>query len=143
MVFWYSQDFNVTPPVALAGFAAAAVAKADPMETSFQAWKFAKGLYIIPLFMVFNPEIIMGGPVEVVIWNGALALVGTVAFVAVLEGFFQRKMHVAIRAALLAAGIGCLSPYPAAEVAGLITAIVILAHNTFLAHREGKLVSPI
>jgi TRAP-type uncharacterized transport system fused permease subunit len=32
-----------------------------PMETSIQAWKYAKGLYLIPAFMVFNPEIIVGG----------------------------------------------------------------------------------
>ena len=143
VVFWYSQDSNVTPPVALAGFAAAAVAKADPMATSVQAWKFAKGLYIIPLFMVFNPEIIVGGPVPVVLWNGALALVGTIAFVAVLEGFFQRPLHPVLRAVLLAAGIGCLSPYPAAEIAGFVGSIAILAHNAFLAHREGRLVSPV
>lgn len=70
VVFWYSQDSNVTPPIALAGFAGAAIAGSKPMETSFQAWKFAKGLYLIPLFMVFNPEIIVGGPVAIVIWNG-------------------------------------------------------------------------
>ncbi|MGO3770111.1 MAG: TRAP transporter permease, partial [Vreelandella alkaliphila] len=69
VVFWYSQDSNVTPPIALAGFAGAAIAGSKPMETGFQAWKFAKGLYLIPLFMVFNPEIIVGGPVPVVVWN--------------------------------------------------------------------------
>ena len=42
--------------------AASAVAGSKPMETSFQAWKYAKGLYLIPLFMVFNESIILGGP---------------------------------------------------------------------------------
>jgi TRAP transporter 4TM/12TM fusion protein len=46
VVFWYSQDSNVTPPVALAGFAGAAIAGSKPMETSLQAWKYAKGLYL-------------------------------------------------------------------------------------------------
>jgi hypothetical protein len=69
VVFWYSQDSNVTPPIALAGFAGAAIAGSKPMETGFQAWKFAKGLYIIPLFMVFNPEIIIG---YMVLYLGAL-----------------------------------------------------------------------
>jgi TRAP-type uncharacterized transport system fused permease subunit len=61
VVFWYSQDSNVTPPWrwrVLPGGGGGA----KPMETSVQAWKFAKGLYLIPLFMVFNPEIIYGGP---------------------------------------------------------------------------------
>jgi hypothetical protein len=48
IVFWYSQDANVTPPVSLASFAGAGVAGANPMRTAFTSWKLAKGLYIIP-----------------------------------------------------------------------------------------------
>ncbi|WP_417582137.1 TRAP transporter permease [Pelagibacterium sp.] len=138
VVFWYSQDSNVTPPVALAGFAAAAIARSGPMETSVQAWKFAKGLYIIPMFMVFNPEIILGGPLLVVLWNGALALVGTVAFVAVLEGFFQTRMHIILRILLCLGGIGCLSPYPVAEIVGFLGSIAILGHNAWMARRDDR-----
>lgn len=90
VVFWYSQDSNVTPPVALAGFAGAAIAGSKPMETSVQAWKYAKGLYLIPLFMVFNEEIILGGPLPMVLWSGAIAILGLVAFAAVLEAFLWR-----------------------------------------------------
>jgi len=67
VVFWYSQDSNVTPPVALAGFAGAAIAGSKPMETSVQAWKFAKGPSPIPSFMVFNEPIILGGPLSAVL----------------------------------------------------------------------------
>ncbi|MGB7271267.1 MAG: TRAP transporter fused permease subunit, partial [Albidovulum sp.] len=87
VVFWYSQDSNVTPPVALAAFAGAAIAGSKPMETSFQSWKFAKGLYLIPLFMVFNESIILGGPIPLVIWNGFLAIIALTAFAACLEGY--------------------------------------------------------
>ncbi|RTZ93042.1 MAG: TRAP transporter permease, partial [Deltaproteobacteria bacterium] len=48
IVFWYSQDANVTPPVSLASFAAAGIAGANPMRCAFASWKIAKGLYIIP-----------------------------------------------------------------------------------------------
>ena len=88
LVFWYSQDSNVTPPVALAAFAAAAIAGSKTMETSVQAWKFAKGLYIIPLYMVFNPEIIIGGDLMLVLWKGLMIIVGLMAFVAAIEGYF-------------------------------------------------------
>ena len=57
------------------------------METSIQAWKFAKGLYLIPLFMVFNEPIIVGGPLPLVLWNGLIAIIALVAFAAALEGF--------------------------------------------------------
>jgi len=45
VVFWYSQDSNVTPPVCLAAFTAAGIAGARPMATGFESWKIAKGLY--------------------------------------------------------------------------------------------------
>ena len=90
------------------------------------------------MFMVFNPEIIIGGPLPTVVWNGALALVGTVAFVAVLEGFFQTRMHLILRVLLCLGGIGCLSPYPAAEIAGFLGCIAILGHNTWLAWRNDR-----
>lgn len=136
VVFWYSQDSNVTPPIALAAFAASAIAKSPVMETSVQAWKYAKGLYIIPMFMVFNPEIIMGGPIEIVLWNGALAVAGTVAFVAVLEGFMFTRIPLVLRGVLLVAAIGCLSPWPAAEVFGIAASVGILAVNFLIARRK-------
>ena len=136
VVFWYSQDSNVTPPIALAAIAASAIAKSPPMATSLQAWKFAKGLYLIPLFMVFNPEIIIGGPTWVVIWNGLLALVGLIAMVAVLEGFMFTRINMAMRGSLTLGAIGCLWPEPWFEVAGLAAIIVLLTFNFFAARRH-------
>jgi len=45
----------VTPPVCLAAFAAAAIAKTPPMATGFTAWRVAKGLYIIPILFAYTP----------------------------------------------------------------------------------------
>ncbi|MGD8498269.1 MAG: TRAP transporter fused permease subunit, partial [Chromatiales bacterium] len=55
LIFWLSQDSNVTPPVCLAAFAAATIAKSPPMATGFTAWKLAKGLYIVPLLFAYTP----------------------------------------------------------------------------------------
>ncbi|MHB2267424.1 TRAP transporter permease [Aliihoeflea sp. PC F10.4] len=139
VVFWYSQDSNVTPPIALAAFAGAAIAGSKPIETSFQAWKFAKGLYIIPLFMVFNPEIIIGGPVHLVIWNGVVALVALVAFVAMLEGYLFERIDIVGRGILLAGGIGCLWPSVPAEIVSVAAIIGILGYNYVTAQRSGAL----
>ncbi len=141
VVFWYSQDSNVTPPIALAAFAASAIAGSKPVETSFQAWKFAKGLYIIPLFMVFNPEIIIGGPVPLVIWNGVIALVALVAFVAVLEGYLFERIDWVSRGILTAAGIGCLWPSIPIEVVSFVAIVGILGFNYMTARKTGALVS--
>ena len=129
LVFWYSQDSNVTPPVALAGFAGAAIAGSKPMETSVQAWKYAKGLYLIPLFMVFNEEIILGGPLPLVLWGGAIAVLGLVAFAAVLEGFLWRPMQIWMRVLLLPGIVALFWPSLTVEIAGAALTVALLALN--------------
>ncbi|MDN7131003.1 TRAP transporter permease [Halomonas sp. MC140] len=136
VVFWYSQDSNVTPPIALAGFAGAAIAGSKPMETSFQAWKFAKGLYLIPLFMVFNPEIIMGGPVPVVIWNGVIAILALGAFAAALEGYLFTRMSWLPRLAITAAIIGVFYPSLMTEIAGVVVMVVVIGANWLASKRQ-------
>nr|WP_295712003.1 TRAP transporter permease [uncultured Halomonas sp.] len=136
VVFWYSQDSNVTPPIALAGFAGAAIAGSKPMETSFQAWKFAKGLYLIPLFMVFNPEIIMGGPVPVVIWNGVIAILALGAFAAALEGYLFTRMSWLPRLAITAAIIAVFYPNLLSEIAGVAVMVFAIGANWLASKRE-------
>lgn len=136
VVFWYSQDSNVTPPIALAGFAGAAIAGSKPMETSFQAWKFAKGLYLIPLFMVFNPEIIIGGPVPVVIWNGVIAILALGAFAAALEGYLFTRMSWLPRIAITAAIFGVFYPNLMTEIAGVVVMVVAIGANWLASKRE-------
>ncbi len=89
IIFWLSQDSNLTPPVCLAAFAAAAIAKTDPIKTGFESWKVGKGLYIIPLLFAFSP-IITGGWIErfeVFIF----AMFGIMAFASTIENFGIQK----------------------------------------------------
>lgn len=138
VVFWYSQDSNVTPPVALAGFAGAAIAGADPMKTSFQAWKYAKGLYLIPLFMVYNESIILGGPVPLVIWNGLIACLALAAFAAALEGFLFAPMRLWQRVLVIPGTVGIFWPDIAWEAAGAALLVGLLALNWVEGRRRDR-----
>lgn len=95
IVFWYSQDANVTPPVSLASFAGAGVAGANPMRTAFTSWKLAKGLYIIPIIMAYRPLLGMGAGYELLHWQVGLAMIttllGLIAFASAIERFFIRR----------------------------------------------------
>jgi len=73
IIFWLSQDSNVTPPVCLTAFAAAAIAGTPQMRTGFTAWKIAKGLYIVPLLFAYSPLI-----------SGLLDVTGLILFLAIL-----------------------------------------------------------
>ncbi|MBU0925299.1 TRAP transporter fused permease subunit [bacterium] len=90
IIFWLSQDSNLTPPVCLAAFAAAAIAKTPPMETGLVSWKIGKGMYIIPLLFAFTP-LVTGDwyeRFEVFIF----AFFGILSFSIVMEGFWDKKM---------------------------------------------------
>jgi TRAP transporter 4TM/12TM fusion protein len=141
VVFWYSQDSNVTPPVALAAFAGAAIAGSKPMATSLQAWKYAKGLYLIPLFMVYNESIIVGGPLPLVLWNGFIAIVALTAFAAMLEGFLFAPMRSWVRAACLPGIVAVFWPSVQVEAAGTALLLALLWLNWVNA-RTGDWISP-
>lgn len=57
IIFWLSQDSNVTPPICLASFAAAAIAGTKPIATGLTSWKLAKGLYLVPVLFAYSPLI--------------------------------------------------------------------------------------
>jgi TRAP-type uncharacterized transport system fused permease subunit len=79
LIFWYSQDANVTPPVCLAAYTAAGIAGSRPLETGLESWKLAKGLYLIPLLFIYTP-ILFEGPAWQVIETAAIGLLGLYCF---------------------------------------------------------------
>ncbi|MGD8388633.1 MAG: TRAP transporter permease [Desulfobacteraceae bacterium] len=91
IVFWYSQDANVTPPVALESFAASGIAGSSPMKTAFTSWKLAKGLYILPVIMAYHP-LLLNGPPWAVAKTVFFSLLALIAFVACMERFFFTRM---------------------------------------------------
>lgn len=93
LIFWYSQDANVTPPVCLAAYSAAGIAGSKPLETGLESWKLAKGLYIIPLMFIYDPAILFQGPVIDTVENVITGTMGLLVFAAFFEGFFVRSMN--------------------------------------------------
>ncbi len=92
IIFWLSQDSNLTPPVCLAAFAAAAIAKSSPMRTGVVSWKVGKGMYIIPLLFAFTPLINGNWFERFEIFT--FALFGIMSFSIVMEGFWDKKMSI-------------------------------------------------
>jgi TRAP transporter 4TM/12TM fusion protein len=108
IIFWLSQDSNVTPPVCLAAFAAAAIAKTPPMATGMTAWKLAKGLYIVPLLFAYTPFLV-GDPVQ----SLTIFVFGTIGLYCLSgawAGFLEGPLPLWVRPIL--AGIGALLLWP-------------------------------
>ncbi len=129
VVFWFSQLSNVTPPVALAAYAAAGLAGTDAMKAGFKALEFAKGLFLIPLLMVYAPGIMfVGTPLHIAI-DLARAVLGLWSIAAALEGYIVISAKPLERALLLAAGIGMFWPLLPANGASLLLIIVAVLLN--------------
>jgi TRAP-type uncharacterized transport system fused permease subunit len=131
IVFWYSQDSNVTPPVSLASFAGAGIARANPMRTAFASWKLAKGLYIIPLVMAYRPLLGMGDQYELLHWEVILTMItttlGLVAFASALERFCLRSATVLETVLFWLAAAGLLWTSYWTEAVGFIGLMAALA----------------
>jgi len=108
IIFWLSQDSNITPPVCLAAYAAAGIAKTKPMETAIEAWKIAKGLYIIPLLFAYT-ALIDGN-----IWQQLdvfiFGLFGFYILTSVFTGYLFRAIALREKIPLLA--LSCLLFFP-------------------------------
>jgi TRAP transporter 4TM/12TM fusion protein len=128
IVFWLSQDSNVTPPVCLAAFTAAAIAKSPPMSTGVQSWKLAKGLYIVPVLFAYTP--ILSGDWGAAFTVFAFAVVGIYALAAGMQGCMERRLNIVFRVLALAAGVACLWPYSLmTNVVGVVATVAMLVYN--------------
>ncbi len=127
IIFWLSQDSNVTPPVCLASFTAAAIAKSPPMKTGFYSWKIAKGLYIVPILFAYTPFLSGDWPVAIRIF--VFALFGVYAIAAAMEGYMENRLNAVGRVIALLAGIGCLWPLVWVNAISLAVVLVIVLMN--------------
>jgi len=139
IIFWYSQDANVTPPVCLAAFSAAGVASSKPMQTGFTSWKLAKGLYIIPFLFAYTPLLFEGPVIEVII-TAASALFGLFGFTVCWEGYLLRKMNIGERAITVLATILLFWPIDLYKVFGfLILATMYLIQRVSLKKQASEI----
>jgi len=95
IVYWLSQDSNITPPVCIAAFAGATIAKANTWKTAFTALKFAKFLYLGPFLFGYVPAFSLNGSTMDMVIAFTLIIIGTWAYSWLLSGvwltWFDRK----------------------------------------------------
>ncbi len=128
-VFYFGIVADLTPPVALAAYAGAAIAQGNPMKTAVTATKLAIGAFIVPYVFALNPAMLFidTTPVEIVTIC-ITSLVGIFAVASSLEGFLLHKMSWYER--LVAAAGGLLLIYPGSVTdiigVGLVTVVVVI-----------------
>jgi TRAP-type uncharacterized transport system fused permease subunit len=128
-VFYFGIVADLTPPVALAAYAGAAIAQANPMKTALTATKLAIGAFIVPYVFALNPAMLfVDTNVFEVITICVTSFIGICAISAALEGWLLHHMNVPQR--LMSALGGLLLIYPGLVTdsigLGLVAAVIIL-----------------
>lgn len=126
-VFYFGIVADITPPVALAAYAGAAIAKAKPMTTAINATKLAIAAFVVPYVFAYNPVLLMeGSPTAlVIVWNTVAALIGLFAMAAALNGHLFCKVNPLLRIALVIGGVCLLVPESSTDIIGLVILAVI------------------
>ena len=92
IVYWLSQDSNITPPVCIAAFAGATIAKANMWKTAFSAFKFAKFLYLGPFLFGFVPGFSLNGSATDIIKAFIVIIFGTWLYSYLLSGIWIKSI---------------------------------------------------
>jgi len=136
-VFYFGIIADITPPVALAAFAASGIAKSDPFRTGFEAFKLGYGAYIVPYVFVMFPALLWIQFSLPSFLEGLLTtLLGIYAIGSCTTGFLHRPCARWERVVLLAAGLALVSPRIEWELAGAAVLALLYFRQRMAAKRE-------
>jgi len=126
-VFYFGIIADITPPVALAAFAAAGVSGGEPIKTGVNSAKLAIAAFIIPYMFVLSPELLMIDTTwTYLIWVVFTALAGMMAIGAGVIGYWVRKLYWFERIGGIVGGLLLIYPEGASDIIGLVVFIVLV-----------------
>lgn len=112
-VLYYGMMSMITPPVAIAAFAAASLAGAPLMKTGWYSVRFGWSAYLIPFLFVYSPSLIMRGSTWQIILTFVTAIAGVWMVSVAVMGYLSRPLVVPVRLAFLLLGLALLLPVDA------------------------------
>ncbi|AXN41109.1 TRAP transporter permease [Peribacillus butanolivorans] len=135
-VFYFGIIADITPPVALAAFAAAGVSGGEPIKTGIESSKLAIAAFIIPYIFVLSPQMLMIDTTWMeVAWVVLTAMTGMIAIGAGVIGYWVRGMHWLERILAIVVGLLLIYPETISDIIGL-TSFVILLGLQYLRNRD-------
>jgi TRAP-type uncharacterized transport system fused permease subunit len=136
-VFYYAMFANLTPPVALAAFAAAGVSGGDPVKTGFSAVKLALAGFIVPYMFVYSPQLLL---VDTTFFEGlrvaAGACLGVLLIGMAVEGYLFTGMHILLRLVAFAGALCLIDSGVYTDLAGLAVFALMYVIQRHLAGRN-------
>lgn len=123
-IVYFAVTSLITPPVALATYAAAAIAGSRLWNTGFQAMRLGIVAFIVPFFFVYNPVLLLKGTIPEIIQASFTSLAGVVCLAAALEGYLLRTVPWWGRTMLAGAGGLLVFPGWRTDLAGVVLAAI-------------------
>ncbi|MGB3245745.1 MAG: TRAP transporter fused permease subunit [Sulfitobacter sp.] len=143
-VLYFGMMSMITPPIALAAFAAASIAAAPSMATGWAAMRFGWSAYVIPVLFVFSPTLILiGAPFEIALAM-LTAAIGVWLISAALAGYFAGPLGMAARVGFAVAGLAALVPASAfsgaflTDIGGVIAGLALMARDVWKGRQAGS-----
>ena len=137
-VFYFGIVADITPPVALAAYAGAAIAKSNPMKTGVTATKLAIAAFIVPYIFAYNPVMLFENVDGW--WHVAqisvTAVMGLFGIAAALNGYLYRHIHWTLRLVLVAGGLCMMIPGTLTDVVGLVLVLAVIFYQRVSAKKE-------
>ena len=127
-VFYFGIVADLTPPVALAAYAGAAIAQSNPMKTAVQATKLAIAAFIVPYVFALNPVMLFEGSVGVfqVILIVVTSLIGIFGVSSALQGYLICNMNPIQRILAGVGGLLLIDPAPITDMVGIAIVVVVV-----------------
>lgn len=109
-ILYFANLSNITPPVALAAYAASGISEATPMSVGITAFKLGMLGFIIPYVFVYNQALLLIGSPYEILYVVATALIGIFCIGFAIQGFCRRKLNIAERLVIFAASTQLILP---------------------------------
>ncbi len=123
---------DVTPPVALATYAAAGIAKSNPIKTGFIALATAAAGFVVPYMFVYNPYLMLKGDLLHIVVGTVTALIGMMGLAAAVQGFLVKNLNIVERLLLFSVPFFIIYPTLTSNLMGVgIIAVIFLLQKGF------------
>ena len=136
--FYFGIIADITPPVALAAMAGAAIAKSDPLKTGVQATKIAIAAFVVPYIFVYSPQMLMlNAQWYDVVFIAVTAMVGMFGLGMGVEGFYETRLNPLERLMAIAGGLLLIIPGWLTDSIGLVLIAAVVVWQKLRVKKQG------
>eukprot|EP01022_Parablepharisma_sp_SALTPOND_P026174 TRINITY_DN6221_c0_g2_i1.p2 TRINITY_DN6221_c0_g2~~TRINITY_DN6221_c0_g2_i1.p2 ORF type:complete len:217 (-),score=19.02 TRINITY_DN6221_c0_g2_i1:46-675(-) len=135
-IFYFGLISAITPPVALAAYAASGIAKTDPLKTGWAAVRLGIAGLLLPYFFIYGPAMVMIGSGLDILFTLVSGIVGIISLAAGLQGYLFKKATAMQRVVLLAAAMFLIKPGILTDLAGFSLVAIVVIMQIYLGKKK-------